>query len=38
MIFVHSRRETLVTAEMILKTAKELGEELMFRPSTSIQH
>jgi len=26
MIFVHSRRETLLTAEMLLKTATDLNE------------
>lgn len=36
MIFVHSRRETLMTAEMILKTAKEFNDENIFKPSNNL--
>lgn len=38
MIFVHSRRETLMTAEMILKMAKDNKEDALFRPAVNIQH
>ena len=36
MIFVHSRRETLITAEMILKTAKDYNEENIFKSNANL--
>jgi hypothetical protein len=35
MIFVHSRKETLSTAMMLLEKANEIGEDYIFSPASN---
>ena len=35
MIFVHSRKEPLSTAMMLLEKAKEIGEDYIFAPGSN---